>query len=46
MELNFTEKVFKKDIRKDLYQVEKDYYETFISLVTLIRLDSSANFVF
>lgn len=31
MELNFTEKVFKKDIRKDLYQVEKDYYETFIS---------------
>ncbi|WP_077329504.1 GbsR/MarR family transcriptional regulator [Virgibacillus siamensis] len=34
MELNIAEKVFKKGIRKDLYQVEQDYYQTFISLFT------------
>lgn len=34
MELNIAEKVFKKGVRKDLYQVEQDYYQTFISLFT------------
>ncbi|WP_077328573.1 GbsR/MarR family transcriptional regulator [Virgibacillus siamensis] len=34
MELNIAERVFKKGVRKDLYQVEQDYYETFISLFT------------
>ncbi|WP_174614536.1 GbsR/MarR family transcriptional regulator [Virgibacillus ihumii] len=34
MELNIAERVFKPGIRKDLYQVEQDYYETFISLFT------------
>ncbi|WP_174615066.1 GbsR/MarR family transcriptional regulator [Virgibacillus ihumii] len=34
MELNIAEKVFKKGVRKDLYQVEQDYFQTFISLFT------------
>jgi DNA-binding transcriptional regulator GbsR (MarR family) len=31
-ELNLAEKVFEKGVRKDLYTVEQDYYQTFISL--------------
>ncbi|WP_085993369.1 GbsR/MarR family transcriptional regulator [Oceanobacillus senegalensis] len=33
-DLNIAERVFKKGVRKDLYQVEEDYYQTFISLFT------------
>jgi HTH-type transcriptional regulator, osmoprotectant uptake regulator len=32
--LNLAEKVFKKGVRKDLYNVEPDYYQTFISIFT------------
>ena len=32
VDLNIAEKVFEKGIRKDLYNVEQDYYQTFISL--------------
>jgi DNA-binding transcriptional regulator GbsR (MarR family) len=32
MELGVAEKVFEKGVRKDLYVVEQDYYQTFISL--------------
>ncbi|MDY0395713.1 GbsR/MarR family transcriptional regulator [Virgibacillus halophilus] len=32
--LNIAEKVFKKGVRKDLIQVEDDYYQTFIALFT------------
>jgi DNA-binding transcriptional regulator GbsR (MarR family) len=31
-ELNLTEKVYEKGVRKDIYTVEQDYYQTFISL--------------
>jgi len=34
IELNIAEKVFKKGVRKDLINVEDDYYQTFISLFT------------
>ncbi|ASV69508.1 MarR family transcriptional regulator [Cytobacillus kochii] len=34
VELNIAEKVFEKGIRKDLYNVEQDYYQTFVSLFT------------
>lgn len=34
VELNIGEKVFEKGARKDLYNVEQDYYQTFISLLT------------
>lgn len=34
IDMNIAERVFKKGIRKDLYKVEEDYYETFISLFT------------
>ncbi|SEU05436.1 DNA-binding transcriptional regulator GbsR, MarR family [Salinibacillus kushneri] len=34
IDMNIAERVFKKGVRKDLYQVEEDYYETFISLFT------------
>ncbi|WP_425445364.1 GbsR/MarR family transcriptional regulator [Virgibacillus phasianinus] len=34
LELNIAEKVFEKGVRKDLYNVERDYYQTFISLFT------------
>lgn len=34
IELNIAEKVFKKGVRKDLIQVESDYYQTFIALFT------------
>lgn len=34
LNLNIAEKVFKKGVRKDLYSVEDDYYQTFISLFT------------
>ena len=34
VDLNIAEKVFEKGIRKDLYNVEQDYYQTFISLFT------------
>jgi len=32
VDLNIAEKVFEKGLRKDLYQVEQDYYQTFISI--------------
>ncbi|MFN2744320.1 MULTISPECIES: GbsR/MarR family transcriptional regulator [Bacillus] len=32
LDLNIAEKVFEKGVRKDLYDVEQDYYQTFISL--------------
>ncbi|CDQ41634.1 MULTISPECIES: GbsR/MarR family transcriptional regulator [Virgibacillus] len=32
IDMNIAERVFKKGVRKDLYQVEEDYYQTFISL--------------
>lgn len=32
VDLNIAEKVFEKGIRKDLYNVEQDYYQTFISI--------------
>ena len=31
---NIAEKVFEKGVRKDIYNVEQDYYQTFISLLT------------
>jgi DNA-binding transcriptional regulator GbsR (MarR family) len=31
-ELNLAEKVYEKGVRKDIYTVEQDYYQTFISL--------------
>ncbi|GAA0430349.1 opuC operon transcriptional regulator OpcR [Lentibacillus halophilus] len=34
MDMNVAERVFKKGVRKDLYQVEEDYYQTFISIFT------------
>jgi HTH-type transcriptional regulator, osmoprotectant uptake regulator len=34
LDLNIAEKVFEKGVRKDLYNVEQDYYQTFISLFT------------
>lgn len=34
IDMNIAERVFKKGVRKDLYSVEEDYYETFISLFT------------
>src|SRR5699024_486818 len=34
IELNIAKKVFKKGVRKDLIQVEDNYYQTFISLFT------------
>ncbi|MBY0122263.1 GbsR/MarR family transcriptional regulator [Bacillus sp. S/N-304-OC-R1] len=34
VDLNIAEKVFEKGVRKDLYNVEQDYYQTFISLFT------------
>ncbi|GGH84578.1 DNA-binding transcriptional regulator GbsR (MarR family) [Pullulanibacillus pueri] len=32
IDLNIADKVFEKGVRKDLYTVEQDYYQTFISL--------------
>ena len=32
IDANIAEKVFEKGVRKDLYDVEQDYYQTFISL--------------
>jgi len=34
IDMNIAERVFKKGVRKDLYTVEEDYYDTFISLFT------------
>ncbi|SIS75128.1 GbsR/MarR family transcriptional regulator [Salimicrobium salexigens] len=34
IDMNIAERVFQKGVRKDLYQVEEDYYETFISIFT------------
>lgn len=34
LKLNIAERVFQKGVRKDLYLVENDYYQTFISLFT------------
>ena len=34
IDMNIAERVFKKGVRKDLYQVEQDYYQTFVSLFT------------
>lgn len=34
IDLNIAEKVFRKGVRKDLIQVEDDYYQTFIALFT------------
>ena len=34
IDLNVAERVFRKGVRKDLYQVEQDYFQTFISLFT------------
>ncbi len=34
LKMNIAEKVFRKGVRKDLYNVESDYYQTFISLFT------------
>ncbi|MBN6885989.1 HTH-type transcriptional regulator, osmoprotectant uptake regulator [Cytobacillus horneckiae] len=34
LELNIAEKVFEKGVRRDLYNVEQDYYQTFVSLFT------------
>ncbi|SDI14903.1 GbsR/MarR family transcriptional regulator [Alteribacillus bidgolensis] len=34
IDLNIAERVFQAGVRKDLYQVEQDYYQTFISLFT------------
>ncbi|RPK12551.1 GbsR/MarR family transcriptional regulator [Priestia endophytica] len=34
LDFNIAEKVFEKGVRKDLYNVERDYYQTFISLFT------------
>lgn len=35
MELKMVDKVWKKGIRKDLYQVEEDWYQTFIDFFTI-----------
>ncbi|WP_035689910.1 GbsR/MarR family transcriptional regulator [Bacillus atrophaeus] len=32
LDVNIAEKVFEKGVRKDLYDVEQDYYQTFITL--------------
>ncbi len=32
LDANIAEKVFEKGVRKDLYEVEQDYYQTFITL--------------
>ncbi|MCY8808585.1 GbsR/MarR family transcriptional regulator [Bacillus atrophaeus] len=32
LDVNLAEKVFEKGVRKDLYDVEQDYYQTFITL--------------
>jgi DNA-binding transcriptional regulator GbsR (MarR family) len=34
LDINIAEKVFEKGVRKDIYDVETDYYETFISIFT------------
>lgn len=34
LDANIAEKVFEKGVRKDLYDVEEDYYQTFITLFT------------
>ncbi|MBP3040232.1 GbsR/MarR family transcriptional regulator [Bacillaceae bacterium Marseille-Q3522] len=34
VDANIAEKVFEKGVRKDIYDVEQDYYQTFISLFT------------
>lgn len=34
IDLNIAERVFKKGVRKDLFRVEEDYYQTFILLFT------------
>ncbi|MBS4212886.1 GbsR/MarR family transcriptional regulator [Neobacillus rhizophilus] len=34
VDLNIADKVFEKGVRKDLYNVEQDYYQTFVSLFT------------
>ncbi|GAB4074519.1 opuC operon transcriptional regulator OpcR [Barrientosiimonas marina] len=34
IDMNIAERVFLKGVRKDLYQVEDDYYQTFISIFT------------
>src|SRR5699024_11231405 len=34
IDMNIAERVFKKGVRKDLYTVEEDYYDTCISLFT------------
>lgn len=34
VDLNIADKVFEKGVRRDLYNVEQDYYQTFISLFT------------
>jgi len=34
LQLNIAEKVFQKGVRKDLYNVENNYHQTFISLFT------------
>lgn len=35
MELNMVDKVWKKGIRKDLYEVEEDWYQSFIDFFTI-----------
>ncbi|GIN84504.1 HTH-type transcriptional repressor OpcR [Heyndrickxia sporothermodurans] len=34
LDINIAEKVFEKGVRKDIYDVETDYYESFISIFT------------
>jgi len=34
IDMHIAKRIFKKGVRKDLYQVQEDYYETFISLFT------------
>lgn len=34
LDINIAEKVFEKGVRKDIYDVEADYYETFITIFT------------
>src|SRR5690625_3402072 len=34
IDLDSAERVFRKGVRKDLYQVEQDYYQSFVSLST------------
>lgn len=34
IDMNIAARIFKKGVRKDLYRVEEDYYDTFISLFT------------